>query len=188
MRGEIIVGYIFGTEAQAALERAIVEAQKHSARLVVVHSGKGGLEETDEEVLAYSNALARIDDDLNSAGIDHEVQEFVLGHEPADDLVRIARETRRGHDRHRTASANTSREVPSRVHRSRRAPRSRLSGVSGEAVAATPLQSFSLVSCATVLPDHDRTSVLRVVIAAASASSASTVICQLRQASVMLCP
>ena len=92
MRGEIIVGYIFGTEAQAALERAIVEAQKHSARLVVVHSGKGGLEETDEEVLAYSNALARIDDDLNSAGIDHEVQEFVLGHEPADDLVRIARE------------------------------------------------------------------------------------------------
>lgn len=89
---DIIVGYIFGTEAQAALERAIVEAQKHSARLVVVHSGKGGLQETDEEVLAYSSALARIDDELNSAGIDHEVQEFILGHEPADDVVRIARE------------------------------------------------------------------------------------------------
>jgi nucleotide-binding universal stress UspA family protein len=89
---DIIVGYIFGTEAQAALERAIVEAQKHSARLIVVHSGKGGLQETDEEVLAYSKALARIDDELNSAGIDHEVQEFILGHEPADDVVRVARE------------------------------------------------------------------------------------------------
>jgi nucleotide-binding universal stress UspA family protein len=90
----IVVGYIFGTEAEAALERAIVEARLRNARLIVVHSGKGGLEETDDEVLEYSNALARIDDDLTLAGVDHEVQEFILGHEPAEDVIRIAREQR----------------------------------------------------------------------------------------------
>lgn len=91
---DIIVGYILGTEAQAALERAITEARAHGARLVVVHSGKGGLQESDEEAEAYAEALARIDDRLHSAGIDHEVHEFVLGHKPADDIVRLARERR----------------------------------------------------------------------------------------------
>jgi nucleotide-binding universal stress UspA family protein len=89
---DIIVGYLFGTEAHAALDRAIVEARLHNARLVVIHSGRGGLKESDEEVLAYSDALARLDNELKASGIEHEVQEFVLGNEPADDIVRIARE------------------------------------------------------------------------------------------------
>jgi nucleotide-binding universal stress UspA family protein len=89
---DFVVGYIFGTEARAALQRAILEAEAHDARLVVVHSSKGGLDVTDEEEQAYSEELARIDDLLTTSGIDHEVREFVLGHEPAEDIVEIARE------------------------------------------------------------------------------------------------
>ncbi|MGA8296697.1 MAG: universal stress protein [Acidimicrobiales bacterium] len=88
----IVVGFIFGTEARAALDRAVTEACLRNARLVVVHSAKGGLEESDEEVRAYSEALEGIDDELAAAGVDHEVEQFVLGHEPAEDIVRIARE------------------------------------------------------------------------------------------------
>jgi nucleotide-binding universal stress UspA family protein len=89
---DFVVGYVFGTEADAALRRAMFEARVHGARLIVVHSSKGGLDVSDEEVQAYSEALARIDDELTSEGIEHEVREFVLGHEPSEDVVQIARE------------------------------------------------------------------------------------------------
>lgn len=88
----IVVGFIFGTKAHAALDHAVTEACLRNTRLVVVHSAKGGLEESDEEVRAYSEALEGIDDELAAAGVDHEVEQFVLGHEPAEDIVRIARE------------------------------------------------------------------------------------------------
>ncbi|MGB9112513.1 MAG: universal stress protein [Acidimicrobiales bacterium] len=88
----IVVGYIFGTEARAALDSAVTEARIRNASLVVVHSAKGGLEESDEEIRAYSEALEGIDHELAAAGVDHEVEELVLGHEPAEDIVRIARE------------------------------------------------------------------------------------------------
>lgn len=91
---DIVVGFIFGTEARSALECSIGEARAHDARLIVVHSSKGGPHETNKEVLEYSDALARINEELATAGIEHEVQELVLGCEPAEDIVRIAREKR----------------------------------------------------------------------------------------------
>lgn len=89
---DIVVGFIRTKPGRAALERAIAEARLRKARLVVVHSAKGGPSEDVEEVVAYREELEEIEERLRGEGVDHEVKELIRGNSPADDLVEVARE------------------------------------------------------------------------------------------------
>ena len=56
--GTIVVGYIPKPEGQAALRRALEEAQLRSARLVVVNSHRGGREFDQGDAIDTEAALA----------------------------------------------------------------------------------------------------------------------------------
>lgn len=87
----IVVGFIRSEEGRAALDRAVVEARLRGARLVVVHSSKGGRGTESEDVLAYRAELEAIDERLTAEGLDHEMHELVQGNTPTEDLVEVAR-------------------------------------------------------------------------------------------------
>ncbi len=89
---DIVVGFIRSKEGRAALDRAIAEARLRNARLLVVHSSKGGRED-EAEVFAYQNELEEIDGRLKEEGLDHEVIELVQGNTPTQDLLDVARES-----------------------------------------------------------------------------------------------
>lgn len=89
----IVVGFIRSPEGQAALDRAIVEARLRNARLVVVHSSKGGSHTDAEEVVAYRAELDEIGARLRKEGLDHEMHELIQGNSPTEDLVEVARQT-----------------------------------------------------------------------------------------------
>ena len=89
----IVVGFIRSPEGRAALDRAIVEARLRNARLVVVHSAKGGSHTDADEVLAYRAELEEIGARLAHEGIDHEMRELIQGNTPTEDLVEVAKQT-----------------------------------------------------------------------------------------------
>ena len=57
----IVVGFIRSSEGQAALDRAIEEAQLRQGELIVVHSMEGGDKEDAEEVLAARPGVVELD-------------------------------------------------------------------------------------------------------------------------------
>lgn len=88
----IVVGYVPRPEGRAALRRAVEEAQLRGSRLVVVNALPHGVEEAEE---VYDDPyLDRVRGELVEAGIEYEVHQLVRGVEPAEDVVRIAEETR----------------------------------------------------------------------------------------------
>lgn len=89
----IVVGYAPTPEGQAALERAAEEAVLRRQRLVVVNSQRGGAEWTGEDAQALRDVLAAVERRLDAEGIEHDVRSFVRGHDAADDLIEVARET-----------------------------------------------------------------------------------------------
>jgi nucleotide-binding universal stress UspA family protein len=78
----IVVGFIRSEEGLAALDRAVAEARLRNARLLVVHSRKGGPGEDEEELIAYRDALEEIDQRLDEEGLEHEVKQFIRGNTP----------------------------------------------------------------------------------------------------------
>ncbi len=88
----IVVGFIRTPEGKAAIEAAIEEAKLREAELVVVHSMYGGKKEDQDEVLAYRDELAAVDQHLTDKGIPHTMREYVRGLSPSEDLTRVARE------------------------------------------------------------------------------------------------
>jgi nucleotide-binding universal stress UspA family protein len=88
----ILVGFKIGDPGELALETAIDEARRRDARLLVIHSMKGGpLSESETlQFQAHERALEEIDRRLTDEGIEHEVQSFVRGMAPAEDLADIA--------------------------------------------------------------------------------------------------
>ena len=89
---DIVVGFIRSKEGRAALDRAVAEARLRNARLLVVHSSKGGHGEDEEEIIAYRHELEEIDQRLTEAGLDHEVKEFIRGNTPTEDLLEVAKQ------------------------------------------------------------------------------------------------
>ncbi len=89
----IVVGFIRSPEGRAALDRAIVEARLRNARLVVVHSSKGGSHTDTDEILAYRAELEEIGERLTQEGLDHEMRELIQGNTPTEDLVEVARQS-----------------------------------------------------------------------------------------------
>ncbi|MGZ5382616.1 MAG: universal stress protein [Acidimicrobiia bacterium] len=89
---KIVVGFIKNAAGNAALDRAIEEAQLRQAELVVVHSMEGGDKEGAEEVLAYREELEAVARRLVGLDIPHEIHEFVRGQSPSEDLIQCARD------------------------------------------------------------------------------------------------
>ena len=89
---KIVVGFIRSPEGEAALNKAIDEAQLRSAQLIVVHSMYGGRREDETEVLAYRQELEAVDAKLTEQGVEHVMHEYVRGLSPAEDLSRTAKE------------------------------------------------------------------------------------------------
>ena len=90
---DIVVGFIRSREGRAALDRAVAEARLRNARLLVVHSSKGGHGEDVEEAIAYRDELEEIGQRLKEEGLDHEVHELVQGNTPTQDLLEVARQS-----------------------------------------------------------------------------------------------
>ncbi|MDH3730762.1 MAG: universal stress protein [Acidimicrobiia bacterium] len=88
----IVTGYIDNPEGQRALELAIGEARRREAKLIVVHSMRGGADTSSEDVLRYRSALELVGERLTKEGLSHEVVEYVRDNTPAEDLLAAAAE------------------------------------------------------------------------------------------------
>jgi nucleotide-binding universal stress UspA family protein len=88
--GTLVVGYVAKPEGDAALSRAIEEAQLRGSKLVVVNSHRGG-DQFDEDASHESDvAMTKVAATLKASGVEHEIRQMVRGFEPAEDLVSIA--------------------------------------------------------------------------------------------------
>jgi len=91
-RMKVVVGFIRSAAGEAALERAIEEAQLRQAELIVVHSMEGGDKEDAEQVLAYRVELENVERRLTDVGVAHTIHEYVRGQSPSEDLIQCAAE------------------------------------------------------------------------------------------------
>jgi nucleotide-binding universal stress UspA family protein len=89
---KIVVGYIKSDEGRAALDRAIEEARLRSATLVVVHSLRGSERDEAEQIAAYRDEFAEVEQRLAASGVDHQLRELVRGKPAGEDLVALANE------------------------------------------------------------------------------------------------
>lgn len=86
----IVVGYLATAEGRAALEAAVRESRLRSERIVVVVSARQ--DEPQAQRSEVEQALARVDEQLDSDGVDHEIR-LLDGGDVADDLIGTAEET-----------------------------------------------------------------------------------------------
>lgn len=85
----VVVGYLATPEGRAALDAAVVEARQRGTGVVVVVSTRP--DEPEERRSATEAELARVDEDLRAAGVEHEVR-LLDGGDVADDLIATAEE------------------------------------------------------------------------------------------------
>jgi nucleotide-binding universal stress UspA family protein len=90
--GSIVVGYVPKAEGRAALQRAAEEARLRNLRLVVVNSHRGGREFGREDAIESETHLEQLRNELDKAGVEHEVRQLVRGLDPAEDLIGVADE------------------------------------------------------------------------------------------------
>ncbi|MGP9489194.1 universal stress protein [Glutamicibacter sp. 287] len=84
----IVVGYLPSPQGEAALDQAIVEAQRVQARLVVVNSSKGDALVDDRLIDAREFHL--LEERLADAGIEHWIERSAQGRDAADEVLRVA--------------------------------------------------------------------------------------------------
>jgi nucleotide-binding universal stress UspA family protein len=82
----VVVGYVPKPEGEAALDRAIEEAQLRDAELIVVHSHRSRNDDDAEPLPELEAARARLD----QAGVSYDVRQLERGFEAAEDLVSVA--------------------------------------------------------------------------------------------------
>ncbi len=88
----IVVGYVPTKEGQAALRRAADECLLRKTNLVVINSHRGGKDFDQEEAQSFERELVKVQAQLDSVGIEHEVRQLIRGNEPAEDLISVANE------------------------------------------------------------------------------------------------
>jgi nucleotide-binding universal stress UspA family protein len=88
--GTVVVGYVPKPEGEAALHRAVAEAQLRGGKLVVVSSHRGGAEFDADASTQADRQMDAVRRRLDEAGVPFEVRQLVRGLEPAEDLISIA--------------------------------------------------------------------------------------------------
>lgn len=88
----IIVGFVDRPESKAAVELALAEARRRQTKLVLVHSLKGGLSDSETAAGVYASELRALKDRFEAEGVEHELREYVRGNEPVEDLSAAAEE------------------------------------------------------------------------------------------------
>jgi nucleotide-binding universal stress UspA family protein len=88
----IVVGYVETPEGEAALDRAIAEAQQRGARVIVINSHKGGASLDKQVAAELDESIDNVHAKLHDSGVEHEVRQLVRGVDPADDLIAVADE------------------------------------------------------------------------------------------------
>ena len=83
----VVVGYVPKPEGDAALERAIAEAQLRNADLIVVNTSSG--DAYADPTWATDQQLTTIQQRLQSAGVPHELV-HTMGNDPATHVVQVA--------------------------------------------------------------------------------------------------
>lgn len=86
----IVVGYIPSPPGLAAVDAAIIEAERRKSRLVVVNSGVLG--DYSGPSFAEPQDLDALDAQLTERGIDHEVRQSTRGLAPAEEILSVAAE------------------------------------------------------------------------------------------------
>ena len=84
----IVVGYVPKPEGEAALDRAVAEAQLRSEDLVVVNSTSGSA--YADASWATDDQLAVLKERLDAATVPYELVHTVVGKEPAEHVVEVA--------------------------------------------------------------------------------------------------
>lgn len=87
----VIVGYVPTREGRAALAAGIAEARLRSSRLVVVNTSTGA-SLVDPRYASHED-LADARHELEESGLDFEISQSVQTRDPAEVIVRLARET-----------------------------------------------------------------------------------------------
>lgn len=87
----IVVGYVPTPEGRAAFERAIEEARLRGLRLIVVNASRG--DALVDPRFASAHDWETVQARLAESGVEHETAREVGAIEPADHLLRVARET-----------------------------------------------------------------------------------------------
>ncbi|HSS67140.1 MAG TPA: universal stress protein [Nocardioidaceae bacterium] len=90
--GVIVIGYIPKPEGRAALALGAQEAKARSASVVVVNSHRGGREFDRDDAMESQAQLDEVKQELDAAGVEHEIRQLVRGMDPAEDLINVANE------------------------------------------------------------------------------------------------
>jgi nucleotide-binding universal stress UspA family protein len=86
----VVVGYVPKPEGEAALDKAVQEAELRGLKLVVVSSQRGGPDYDEQHVAEHEAALDQVRRKLDARGVPYVVRQLVRGFDPADDLISIA--------------------------------------------------------------------------------------------------
>ncbi|BBO70555.1 hypothetical protein DSCA_44850 [Desulfosarcina alkanivorans] len=89
---KFLVAYNGSTESKMALDLAIRQASTFSAKVFVITSMEGGHSEKPEDIARVNKELKRVRQQLDAAGVDHEVNEMARGLSPGEDVVIFSRE------------------------------------------------------------------------------------------------
>ena len=86
----IILGYMDNPEGNRALDLAIDQTHQCEGRLIVVHSLRGGTHTSSEEINDSRTSLDAVGKRLTEEGLDFEIEDYVRGKSPADDILAAA--------------------------------------------------------------------------------------------------
>lgn len=89
---KFLVAYNGSKESKAALDLAIAHSSIFNAKVIVITSMEGGRSEKPEEIARVNQELKQVQQQLQSAGIEHEVHEMARGLSPGEDIVIYADE------------------------------------------------------------------------------------------------
>jgi nucleotide-binding universal stress UspA family protein len=88
--GTVVVGYVPKPEGDAALHKAVQEAQLRGSRLVVVNSHRGGQDFDSDSAAQAEREMDEVRKVLDASGVEYDIRQLVRGFEPAEDLISIA--------------------------------------------------------------------------------------------------
>jgi nucleotide-binding universal stress UspA family protein len=87
-----LVAYNGSSESKAALKMATAHAPIFKAKVFVITSMEGGHSEKPEDIAHVNKELKWVRQQLDDAGVAHEVHEMVRGLSPGEDIVIFARD------------------------------------------------------------------------------------------------